>query len=179
MTSTAGCAGRRMCRRLGCSSQAQALGACRCSISLRARPAAVRGVIGTGSLRQTTVRYSSDTSASGFHARRCQLRAHFLWYPSRLLPGIALPEIDRWMGRRERLKVTRRCMQSEKGRSAGEPKETFSPAGIHPYNLRHRCVALTGTHWRCNFGPPYLQQNPLYDLMCGGVAIHLLALLRL
>lgn len=60
-------------------------------------------------------------------------------------------------------------MQSEKGRSAGEPKETFSPAGIHPYNLRHRCVALTGTHWRCNFGPPYLQQNPLYDLMGGGV----------
>jgi len=67
-------------------------------------------------------------------------------------------------------------MQSEKGRSAGEPKETFSRAGIHPYNLRHRCVALTGTHWRCNFGPPLFATEPTYDLMGGGVAIHLLAL---
>ena len=55
MTSAAGCAGPRMCRRLGCSSQAQAFRACRCSISLRAPQAAVRGVIGPGSLRQTTV----------------------------------------------------------------------------------------------------------------------------
>jgi len=142
MTSAAGCGGPRMCRRLGCSSQAQAFGACRCSISLSARQVAVRGVIGPRSLRQTTVslvrgtqpiRRLQEIAEPG--PRRRQLRAHFQWHPSCLLPRIALPEIDRWMERRERSKVNRRCMQSEKGRSSGEPKETFSPAGIHPYNL--------------------------------------------